>query len=358
MRKILILLLIPFILGGCYDYNELNELAIVSGVGIDFDNDDYEVTFEILSTKKEGDNSASSSTYTVSSKGKTIAKAFANNGNNMDKVPYFDHIDIVIISENVAKEHLKEISEYLIRSSKLRNEFYMTVANGSTAKEIISSSSKEKPIASNFMVNMLEHSNDSDSAGYYTVFTTTLRNMLTDGEDALMSTFKLENKKIVLNGMAIFKDFKLKDIVNTKEASYINLLKNFNTKTVFFQNECEKDKKTVISIYESDIKIEPFKDYVKVSGKLNGRINENNCNYDLRNQDVYKKLESEFTKIIENKLDDIILKLKKNDSNVLSIGKNYYNKYREPNYFYWTKQKFIYELDLKINKKGVIFEVE
>ena len=75
MKKLLILLLIPILLGGCYDYNELGDLAIVAGIGIDYQDDEFEVTFEILSTKKEGEQgSASSSTYNVSAKGNTVAE--------------------------------------------------------------------------------------------------------------------------------------------------------------------------------------------------------------------------------------------------------------------------------------------
>lgn len=358
MKKLLILILLPILLGGCYDYNELGDLAILSGVGIDFVDGEYEVTFEILSTKKEGDNSSASSTYNVTARGKTITEAFAKNGNNSDKVPYYDHIEVVIISEEIAKNHLEEVSEYLIRASKLRNEFYLTIAKDESAKKIISSSSKEKPIASTFIVSLLEHSKDTDSAGYYATFTTTLRNMITGGEDAIISTFTLKDKKIVLDGMAVFKDFKLKHIYNTNEAAKINLLNNFKTKTVFFTNSCKNNKQTVISIYESDLKIEPFKDHVEISGKLNARINEDNCGLNLRDQKVYIELEKEFSKIIEKELNNTIESLKRYDTNVLSIGKSYYNKYREKNYLLWTHQKFTYDLNLKINKKGLVFEVK
>jgi len=358
MKKLLILLLIPILLGGCYDYNELGDLAIVAGIGIDYKDEEFEVTFEILSTKKEGEQgSASSSTYNVTAKGNTVAEAFSKNGNNMDKVPYYDHIKVVVISEEVAKDHLKQISELLIRNSKLRNEFYLTIAEGTSAKDIISSSSKEKHVAAQFIVDLLEHSNDSSSAGYYAPFTKTLRNILTEGEDAIISTLKLEDDKIILNGMAVFKDFDLKHIYNTDEAAVINLLNNFKSRTVFFEKSCG-DKKTVMSIYESDIKIEPNNDYIKISGKLNGRINENNCDYDLKKEETYKKLEKEFTSVITDEMNKIINSLQLLESNALSIGKNYYNKFRKENFYLWTKQDIKFEIDLKINKKGLIFEVK
>lgn len=359
MKKLLILLLIPLFLSGCYDYNELDDLAIISGVGIDYQNDEYVVTFEILSTKKQGDSSsASSSTYNVTGRGKTVTEAFANNGCFSDKVPYYDHIEVVVISEEIAKNHLKDISEYLTRSSKFRNEFYLALTTENTAEEIIRATSTEKPIASTFIVDMLENSNDSNSAGYYAPFTKTLRNILTDGEDAIASVFKLEDKNIVLSGMGVFKDFELKYIFNTDEASIINLLNNFKSKTVFFESSCGQDKKTVVSIYEAKISIEPTDKEVKISGKLNGRINEDNCNYNLKEEKAYEELEKIFEKIIEDKMNGVLKKLQLASSNALYIGKSYYNKYRKKDYYLWTTQKFTYDLNFKINKKGLIFEVK
>ena len=95
MKKILILIIMTFLLGGCYDYNELNNIAIVSGVGIDYKDDKYSVTFEIISTKKSGDSSGSTSSYTVSSEADTITEAFLKIGNSLDKVAgkVYDYID-------------------------------------------------------------------------------------------------------------------------------------------------------------------------------------------------------------------------------------------------------------------------
>lgn len=356
-KKLLLLLFLPFLITGCFDYNELNDLAIVSGVAIDYEDEEYTVTFEIISTKKEGETSGATSTYNVTAKGKTITEAFANNGNNMDKIPYYDHIEIVLISEDIAKNHLKEVSEYLIRSSKFRNEFYMAIASNCSAKDLISTTSKEKPIASTFLVDLLEHNNSTDSAAYYTPFTEILNSILTNGEDAIISAFTLKDEEIVLDGMGIFKDYELQDIFDTKEASIMNLLNNFNTQTVFFATSCDNDQKTVISIYDGSVKIEPNNQEVVVKATLNARINEDNCNHDLRDTTTYEELEKEFTKIIENQMDEVITKLKFYESNSLNIGKSYYNKYRQELYTLWTTQKFTYDINIKINKKGLIFEV-
>lgn len=357
MKKLIFLLIIPFLLTGCFDYNELNDLAIVTGVGIDYKDNEYSVTFEIISTKKEGETSGSTSAYTVTSSAKTITEAFANNGKLMDKVAYYDHIEIVVMDEEIAKNHLKEVSEYLIRSSKLRNEFYTAIAKDTTAKDLLNTTSKEKPLASTFMVDLLEHSNDSNNAGYYTPFTETLNSMLSPGEDAVMSLFTLDDEKIKLDGMGIFKDFELKEKIDNDQASIINLLNNFNVETVFFESSCGDNKNIVVSIYESKISFEPDNNNITVKAKLDGRIHEDNCSDSLRKEDTYKELEKEFTTIIEKKIDEIITTLKLNKSNALKIGTYENIKYRNNEYFSWTNKTIKYEIDLKINKKGLIFEV-
>ena len=56
MKKIIILLCLTFFLTGCYDNIELNDLAIISGVGIDYKDNQYYLTYEILSDIKTEDN--------------------------------------------------------------------------------------------------------------------------------------------------------------------------------------------------------------------------------------------------------------------------------------------------------------
>ncbi len=358
MKKILILISFIFLLSGCWDYNELNDLAIIAGVGIDFEDDMYNVTFEILSTKKDGDTSGVTKAYTVSAKGKTITEAFMNNGNNMDKVAYYDHVEIVLVSEEVAKNHLDEVSEYIIRGSNFRNEIYLVVAKDSKAIDVLEATSKEKPVASIFISDLLKQSSKTSSAGYYEPFTKTLGYMLTDGEDAITSMVSVRNKEIVLDGMALFKDFKLVDSLDTNLASVQNLLNNFKANTVLFRKSCGNNKETVLSIYEAKVEIEPNNDKVVVKGRLNGRINEDACGYDFRQTKTYIELEKEFAKIIAWEMNKVIEIEKQNQVNSLRIGKTYYNTSRIKNFFLWTHQDFVYDLNLKINKKGLVFEVK
>ena len=357
MKKIILILLIPLFLGGCYDYNQLDDLAIISGIAIDYKDQQFEVTFEIISTKKEGETSASNSTYLVSSKGENLVYAFTKAANQMDKIPYFEHVEIIIFSENIARYHLKDCVDYLIRSERLRNEFYATIAWGD-AKDLISASSKEHPIVSSFLVQLLEYNLETYNSAYYTPFTKTLNSILSEGEDAMLPIFQVHDKEIELMGLGAFRDYELVTSFNVEETSIINMLNKFNVESIHFKMTCDDDHDIVIADYKSDFKIEPRKDRIIVNGTINARISENNCQYDLKDSDTYTKLEKEFTEVIEKKIDQVLKKLQDSQSNLLKIGKSYYNKYRIKDFFKWTKQDISYDIDLKINKKGLTFEVK
>lgn len=358
MKKFIFIFILPFLLSDCYDYNGLNDLAIISGIAIDYEEDEFGVTFEVISTKKEGETSGSSNTYYVTSKGNSLVYAFTSAANKMDKVPYFEHVEVVVFSSEVAKNHLEDVVDYLIRTERLRNEFYAVIGEDS-AHDLITASTENAPIVSNFLVQLLEFNNETYNSSYYTPFTKTLNSMLSEGEDAMLPVFKVDDdKNIELDGLGVFQDFKLVSIFNNDEASILNLLHNFKVSSIHFQTSCEDGGTVTIAVYKGKTSIEPNEENTLVKASLQARISESTCNYNFKEVESYLELESEFTKIIEEEMDRVLKKLQQVESNALNIGKSYYNKYREKDFYLWTRQEFVYDLDLQINKKGLTFEVE
>ena len=59
MKKIFLLIPILLLLSGCYNYHELNDLAIVSGISICKIQDEFYVHVEVLNPVKQQDASSS-----------------------------------------------------------------------------------------------------------------------------------------------------------------------------------------------------------------------------------------------------------------------------------------------------------
>ena len=76
MKKIIILVLC-LLLTGCYNYKELNKIAIVSSISIDKKDNKYLVGAQVLNVKPK-DDSNSSNVIVYKEEGKTIEEALRN----------------------------------------------------------------------------------------------------------------------------------------------------------------------------------------------------------------------------------------------------------------------------------------
>ena len=52
MKRILIIVSLVLLLCGCYDYRELNDMSIVTGIGIDYKDNKYIVSLEVTKSIK------------------------------------------------------------------------------------------------------------------------------------------------------------------------------------------------------------------------------------------------------------------------------------------------------------------
>ena len=118
MKKIIVSLLILFCLSGCWNYKELNEYSIVTGVAIDKKEDKYEVSVLISNAPKSStDNTSSESQIVVySADGESIFEALKNVGLISPKELYLNSFSIFVISEEIASEGIDPVSYTHLRA--------------------------------------------------------------------------------------------------------------------------------------------------------------------------------------------------------------------------------------------------
>lgn len=80
MKKILLIICI-FLLTGCTDYVEVNDLAIVTGIAINYENDIYDVYAQTIINDKE------SNVITYNTKSNSIEEAIAWRMLKIRKIP-------------------------------------------------------------------------------------------------------------------------------------------------------------------------------------------------------------------------------------------------------------------------------
>ena len=159
MRKIILFLLPLLLLTGCYNYRELTDLAIVSGISVSIVNHQYQVMVEVVNPKKQQDTSSSEEADFIIYKKKDVSlqEAFRKVMEESPKKLYGANMNLLIIDENILQEQLPFILDFFARSKEFRGEFYVLIGKGD---DILSITTPLENLSSKSIIDSLKANHD------------------------------------------------------------------------------------------------------------------------------------------------------------------------------------------------------
>ena len=343
--KIIILLLVLIPLTGCYNYQELNNLSIVTGTSIEKENDKYKITIQVVNPKKSDDaRSSSQPTFiTYSQAGDTLQEAYRRIVLTSSRRIYGSHINILIISEDIAEKDIRETIDFIFRNPEIRKEFYVLLSKtpskllelNTPITNISSSNIKDtltddaihlaasKKVTYNQMMNMYLNPNLEIVLPTIEIIG---ENTKGDDIDNLKSTDPKTDYK--LTGLAVFKENKILTTLKDEEAITYNIITN-NVNNTILKCECEKDKyiSNKISEISTSTEIDHKTNKLKLKIKGTATISEVLCNYDLTNPKTIKEIEKNINKQITKNTTNIIKKFQNLNTDIFGFKDIYYKNY-------------------------------
>lgn len=232
-KKLSIILLLIFsavFFSGCWNYKELNMMTIVAGIAIDrgVDNTGYRLTFEVIDTSGSG-NETEVSSLLIQTDGLTIFDACRNALERSDKKLYFGACKTVVISEDLAREGITPILDWLRRDAEVRSTINIYISKEKTAAAILEYKSLTNPITS-YSISKMANSNLKALSKSIYVQMYEANNML-NGEGialslpALKIETNLDEKVPVFEGTAVFSADKLIGYLDSEETKYFSFFK-------------------------------------------------------------------------------------------------------------------------------------
>ncbi len=144
LALILLQLTCSIFLTGCWNYREIDKMAIVAGVAVDKSSDGlFKVTAEIIASS--GNKTESK---IISMEGKTIFDAVRNGIAISGKRLYWSHSIVVILSKEIGGEGIRKITDWYIRDAESREDVNLLISVGETAAEILSQEGTTEDIKS------------------------------------------------------------------------------------------------------------------------------------------------------------------------------------------------------------------
>lgn len=341
--RIMLLALIVFIncilLSGCWNYREIEKLSIVAGFAIDKDSDtgNFKITAELVNVSGAGSGSMggkqqsmTSAIYT--SEGKTVFDAVRNFISKTGKRLYWSHAKIVIIGNEVAKEDIVQVSDWIMRDSEPRTDMWVVISKEKTAGEILNSETGLNPIKSFELDELMKN-----QKSVFTAIPTELWQVIQDlGSDSISVSIPsielvMEDgvKTPEISGTAVFKKNKLIGWIDGEDTKWLAFLKN-------------KMKATIIPIInaagtKNDVSLEVFGNDTKIKSEIeNGQIKMNvyvktyasidelQGTKNLTNEIGSEKVKKDGEELIKAKMKSFVKKLQTEyESDIVGFGRQF-----------------------------------
>lgn len=364
--KVIIVLLMLLLSTGCYNYHELNELAITSALAIDKVDDKYLITIQVINTQKQSsDNNTTGNNakFTLyEGAGKTVQEAARRISLKSPKKTYLNHMQLLVISEEVAKEGISDILEFQLRNPEMREQYNVVISKGSSAKEALELITPIETLNSKNIVNIIENTSvnygSSSKNNLNDIFKAYLNNKM---EIIIPSIETIKDNKnsdnnnnlkesdpsseVVVSNIAVFKKEKLIGYLSEKESIGYNFITNSINRTVI-TDKCNNKDYFSVKLASSKTKLEPDvkNNTVKIKIKSTGSLGEINCNIDIQKEKNIKKLEKIINSNIEYLIKDTIKNVQeKYNSDIFGFADLFYksnpkefNKIKED----WYKSRF------------------
>lgn len=378
MKKLLLILITLTFLTGCYNYRELNDLAIVTAISISKEKDNYNIAVQVVNPKKDQDTSSSNEPDFIvyKSKGETLQAAFESLVKESPKRMYKTQMQILIIDEKMAKNNIKEVFEYLARNPEIRNEFNVLIGKSDNILETLTPLNN---LSSQNILDSLKASSKYLGNTNLLTFNELLSDYQNEKTEMAIPVIKLTSQKnkddkntekilekttttpaIVLDNISIFKDNKLIGYLSTKETVSYNFINN-NITLTNIKKDYPNNKYIAYKILKSKSKLEvtPKKHTITLTIKGNAEINEATYNIDLSKEKNIKKLEKPLNKRLEKMITSSFNSTrKKYNSDIYGFEDLYYKK--DPKYYNkikkdWDSKEF-QKIKLKVKSNIKIVE--
>jgi spore germination protein KC len=365
-NKQLILLAIFLFLSGCAGRTELNELMIVSAVGVDIKDGKTIVHFQVVNPSgTTGGQSGGPQTgkggavYTYSVSGKTIYEAVEKGRNIFPRRLLFSHITSVVIGESYARtKGIAPIFDFLERNHEVRDNLIMFVAKGMKAREILGiylpiyknpgESLKNRVKLAATSTGISEGIKEKDVVRWrYGEF----RDPVIQGVEVLKVNDQMGETSNLDNIQANTKTFRIKGVALFKKDKMVGWFDNDQTrgwaiidqrvKDIFIlTHKCDHQKGNIgFMIKNIDSKIKPHYQDGKLKYVLHAEgkaiLQEVTCNLDVGDPNELHKMEKLINKEIKQEVMDAVKKAQKQKIDIFGFGKLLYNKYPDV----WKQKK-------------------
>lgn len=347
----LLLLISTMLLAGCIGRLDIDELAIVTAVGLDKGDkpNTVKVTTQIVRpASARGQTGASSggaaeAIYSISAEGKTIFEAIRNLARFSSRRVFWAHSFIIVINEELAKSGIADIIDFFTRNHELRMRTWVVVTPDK-ASELVSTITGLELVPGEAL-DKLFHFNRIVAEAPSTNMMRLQESFLSESSHSVLARMELKKneisnknpeksetlKQIGLSGAAVFKKEKMLGWLSPKESrGLLFFVEKVDSAVVTLPCPDEPDKQVSIELKKQKFTVIPGYRNGNVTFEVklttNADLAESGCTESLK--EMKAELEIKLAEKLQSELVGVVEKAqKKYKVDFLKLGEIFNNRY-------------------------------
>lgn len=354
----LLVVLLIFVTG-CWNRRELNDLAIAVAVGIDKAENHYRLSVQVVdpgevAAKESGGTRTPVTTYQAT--GENIFEALRKMTKVAPRKIYLSHLRMLVIDEEVARDGIGKVLDFMSRDHELRTDFFIVVTKDTNAANTLKVMTHLESIPANQMFSSLKTSEKAWAPSVAITLNELIADIVSEGKHPVITSLRIKGdqeigktKKNVeeivssaqlrYSGLAVFKKDKMIGWLNEEESKGYNYILD-NVKSTISIVACPEGGKVSLEVIRSKSEVKgklvSGKPRMNVNIRIEANVGEVKCFIDLTKAKTITELESAMEKKVQSIIEDTVEKVQKEyKSDIFGFGEVIHRS--EPKY--WKKVK-------------------
>lgn len=357
----LLSLLSIFVLTGCWNSRELNDMALVIAIGVDKKEEKYIFTAQVINPSMvagQGGGLARSPIMSYKAEGDSLFEAWRKLTKNAPRKMYFSHVRIVVIGEKLAREGIYDLLDPILRDHEFRTDYYILVAREEKAENVLSVLTSLEEIPAFKIDKMLKAATDNLGVASYYTLDTIVNDLKGTGKEPVLSSVRIEGRiedgqtlsnlegsrlktRVILDELAVLKEGKVVGFLGDEDSRGYNYSQG-NIKSAVEKLTClkKKEKIMIVEIIRTKSKIKAElkngKPFVTIHVKVEGNIVDVACEAKPQEEKVFKKYEKQLNEHIQSMIENVVtITQEEFQTDIIGIGEAVHRN--EPKY--WAKHE-------------------
>ncbi|WP_262371805.1 Ger(x)C family spore germination protein [Rossellomorea aquimaris] len=303
----LFLLLLVFMMSGCWDTRDINHRVMPVVLGISKDSDQYKVFLQIPHPQQDVIQ-----TKVVIGFGETINEVVDNISADMESSVDLLHVKVIVIDRHLAEEGVKDLISGIMRSRDVSSKALVAICNDDI-NQFFKSMEKNTSPGGTTLLDFFEKNAGWDPQIALTRVWEVYRSIHSYTRDVAIPMLRLGETTLVDHvGSAVIKNGRMVEEINANETLLYNAFNGEST-----QGKIEVLNEGSVLIlgntieHTSEVQKEPFL-YTKI--KLDVMILE------TKGDPTEKMIEKGLEKLLTDRLNKMFSKLQKSEADILGLG--------------------------------------